>query len=523
MWKPISSALEAQTTAQQDPGTMTQQIVEERARAEDHLPALTPLHVDANPRRKMISNIQHEIANRDEQPALVARPETAQQQNVPEQPSKQQDIRIVPTEHRSAPVLFPLPQAQISRPHTNPEAMREALYAILKLGEGRNVSLARYLARFKDLLALGRADEEVAGICLRWFLGGLAENEERCSIEEWLRTSECPLQAVRDCIVILTRCWSSSTLEPQDRLNPIDRPIVDPGATAKKKTISEMLVSRRNVEGAKLDQDGLSHEETPEEAHNPLVGYSHAQESRPSSPIRENSAPDAAAYAAAAVQGSDQAGVERKARGKSCGRDADPKKATDNGVGKGKKRQPQAKAPKRAKMAKVAKSVKAKPPIQRAATPEIPLVTTKIPRMLTELSDFNLPPSPQKVVEAPTKPNQALVKRRGSFDHPEDSDEECMPSTPPNKARPLPQTPVPRAPGPGDGRLSRVPTLVRLTRARSAIPETSDPIRLPPVRSQKRHGKQPMEVDQPRKRRKLRDDTPPDIPILTLTPSDFND
>ncbi|KAK5092969.1 hypothetical protein LTR70_005168 [Exophiala xenobiotica] len=520
MWKPIRSALEAQTPAQQDPSTMARQITEERA--EDHPPALTPLHAEANSRRNTISNIHHEIANQDKQPALVARPVTAQQQNVPVQPSKQRDIRIVSTEHRSGPVLFPSPQAQISRPHTNPEAMREALYAILKIGQGGNASLAHYLARFEDFLALVRADEQVAGICLTWFLEGLADDNERCPIEQWLRTSECPLQAVRDCIIILTRCLFSSAHEPQGRLNPIDRSIVDPSATAEKKTISEMPVSGKNMGGAKLDQDGLSHEERSEEAHNPLVGYSHPEESRPSSPTRGKSGLDAAAYATAAVQGSNQTPMERRFRGKSCGRDADPKTATKTGTGQGAKRQSQVEATKQERMAKVVTSVREKPPIQRAATPEIPVATGKIPRMLAELSTFNRSPPPQKVVEDSTKQNWPLVKRRGMVDPPEDSDGECMPSTPPNKTRPLPRTPAPRALESGDG-ISRVPTLVRLTRARSAILETSDPIRLPPVRSHKSHGKQSMEMYQLRKRRKLRDDTPPDIPILTLTPSDFHE
>jgi len=519
MWKPIRSALEAQTPAQQDPSTIARQITEERA--EDHPPALTPLDAEANPRRNTISNIHHEIANQDKQPALVARPMTAQQQNVPEQPSKQRDIRTVTTEHRSGPVPLPSPQAQISRTHTNPEAMREALYAILKLGQGGNASLAQYLARFKDFLALVRADEDVAGICLTWFLEGLAEVKERCPIEEWLRTSECPLQAVRDCIIILTRCLSSSTREPQGRLNPIDRCIVDPSATTKRKTISEMPVSGKSMGGAKLEQGGLSHEERSEEAHNPLVGYSHPQESRSSSPTRGNSGLDAAAYATAVVQGSNQTPMERESRGKSCGRGADLKTATRTGAGQGAKRQSQAAATKRERMAKVVRSVREKSPIPRAATPEIPVVTAKIPRMLAELSTFNRPPRPQKVVEDSTKQNWPLVKRRGIFD-PHDGDEGCMPSTPPNKAQPLPRTPVPRALESGHG-ISRVPTLVRLTRARSAILETSDPIRLPPVKSQKSHGKQAMEVYQQRKRRKLRDDTPPDIPILTLTPSDFNE
>jgi len=520
MWKRNDCAFDAQLTVQQSPSIVVRHIAEENA--EDHLPTFTPLHSEVTPTRRMISNIHHGTVSQEEEVAHVVQPKNAHQQAVSEQLLKQQGIRLVPTEHRSAPVVFPTAQAQISHSHTNPETMRQALRAILELAQAGTESLARYLAHFRALLTRVGTCDGVVEICLRWFLAGLPESEERRCIEKWLRTSDCPLRVIQDCIIVLTQCWSSTTLNPPDRSVQIDPPMVD-SATIANETVPSVPISPDNVERIKLDQDSLSHEEALGEAHSPSEGHLYTQESRPDSSVRESLDLNVATESAAAIQPDAQAGADEESQSRTLGRDAYPKRVTNNGTGKAEKRHSHAEAPKQTNVANVVKSIRATAPAQKAVTSQTPNVASKIPKMLAELSEFNRSPSPRNVIENTVEANQLPIKERGACDPPQQSDEACMPSTPPIKALPSPRTPVPQAPKPGGGKLSRLPTLVGPMRARSAVSEASDPVSLPPVQRQKRRGgKQPMKVDQPRKRRRLREDTPPDIPILTLTPSDFN-
>lgn len=478
-----------------------------------------PLNVEVNPKRNMISNIHHDSPPADEAPSDMAVTEDHPDQTVTKQPAMQQNLHEVPAAHRAPPVAQLLPQKPVTKPRTCPQSMRQILYNILNLRQQDEESLTQYLVRFQELMGSAVADTEVLSICLRRFLNGFLHQEEQDLLGEWLNTSEYSLQAARDCITLLSYCGPKGGWESSGGLDQPSRPVVGSGRPVRGIANADEPKYQEDAGRINCDEGGSAAQSDHEEVvAGKLPEFSEVTTKRTGT-VPSGVRPGVTTRAAAARQ-RDKAGEGKKSQLKKTAKH-NHRGGKPCGACQIKKRQPKGKASKPTAAGKVSKPQTANATVRRAVTPEIPIVTSQTPRMLAELEDFMPAPQAQMDIEGPITPRRPTHRKRGILNPPESIDTNNIPSSPPTKAERLPQTPVRCSPQRHGGKLNRVPTLVPPVRARSVIPETSDPIRLPPVRPQKGHIKEPMKVDQPSKKRKTRHGTPPEIPILTLTPSDF--
>ncbi|KAK5939745.1 hypothetical protein PMZ80_008127 [Knufia obscura] len=511
MWKPIGGPTEAQTNVRQEEGTKE---VSENQIETQPISAVPP-HVEVSPKRNMISNIPHDLPLAEGPPPAMAVDGHHQYQTVPKQAAKQQNLHEIRGAHQAPP----MPQQPASRPRTSLQSMRQVLYNILKLKQQEEESLAEYFSRFQKVMEAAVTDAEVVTICLRRFMNGFLHQEEQELLCEWLNTGEYSLQAARDCMTLLSYCGPDGGTESSGGLDQPSRPVVGFGSLVTTIANDDEPKNQENAQHTDVEEGGLVARRDHEEVTDGRLPRFPRVTADPTA-TASNVLRSGVTTRSAAARQRDKTGE---------GKETQLKKATKHnhkggkrsGACQSKKRQPKSKASKQTAAGRVSKPNTVKATIRRAVTPEIPVVTSQTPRMLVELEDFMPAPQAQMVIEGPVTPMRPTYKGRGILDPPKSSNADNMPSSPPTKTERLPQTPVRHSPQGHGGKLSRVPTLVPPVRARSVIPETSDPICLPPVRPQKGHEEEPMKVDQPGKKRKTRHDTPPEIPILTLTPSDF--
>lgn len=465
----------------------------------------------------MISNMPHDT-DQDEGPAIIAGAETSQQRTVRNQSAEQQTSSEVPVERRSGLVLPALRQDQIPQPHTSSEATRQLLYAILKLRQEEDESLTQYFARFRALMAAVALDEEVSTICLRRLLNGLREREQRDFFHEWLITSEYSLQHAQECVVMLTRCLLNRSLDLENRSKRPDGIEVESGKTRQQKTDADERANQNEEEYyVDLRENRESKDELSDQATRRRIPHAYSGRNQHTSPIKGESCPNVTTRAAAAAQKGTQAEGTTKAATRKARKCVHQKK-TPSDARQSKNCQKGRKGSEQVQVGKIIKTMHARKTVRSAVTPEM---TTRTPGMLADLEGEMTPRPARRVAKDPITPQRPANEEKGIFDPPE-SDQDGMPSTPPAIAKRLARTPVFRSPRQGVGKISRIPTLVPPVGARPVIPETSDPIHLPPARPQEGCEKEAMEVKQPSKRRKARCNTLPEIPILTLTPSDFD-
>ena len=499
---------------------MTKKISESRV---DHESAvLQTANSEVSPRRNMISNIPHEATDQNEPPVGPARSVLAQHQTEPAQRARQQGVGTGPAEHHAAPIYFVSPQRQTHRSCTDSGVMRQALCTMSKLDQGESESLAQYWAQFQELIAIIGVDEEIIGICLRRFLRGLVCKQQEEFINGWLGKSEHRLQAAQDCIVVLTRCWLDESMD--SRVSDLNnRAAVGAGRAANVHAWNDMQVARVVTDGAGFTQDCPIQQLTPQRTHIPTIAHCSARRSGGNSPIDDSPRPNVTTRAAAMAHANAHDGETKKIQRTTIGIRAPTSKATNKRAGHSKRRQSQAELSKRTR-----ETARTQPPMNDAAAqktiiPGHPAAVTKVPSMLRELLDFNRPLSRQKSSKDQVESKRPLNKQMHILDPPRESEQEGLPSTPPTRAQRQPRTPVRRSHRLGGGRFSRIPTLVHPLQARPTIRGMSDAVCLPPVRPREVEEKQSMEAIQSGKKRKIRHESPPDIPILTLTPSDFNE
>lgn len=86
-----------------------------------------------------------------------------------------------------------------------PELVNRAMHNLLRLNQVEK-DLNSYFNDFRDLIKLLPADDEILAICSRRFINGLAEQQQKVFVREWLKIGGNSMQNIEDCLTLLDRC-----------------------------------------------------------------------------------------------------------------------------------------------------------------------------------------------------------------------------------------------------------------------------------------------------------------------------
>lgn len=87
---------------------------------------------------------------------------------------------------------------------THPELVSKLVHGLLRMGQLEK-DLISYFNDFNQLINSMPMDNEILIICFRRFVNGLAEEQQRVFVREWLRIGGSSMQNIEDCLVVLSR------------------------------------------------------------------------------------------------------------------------------------------------------------------------------------------------------------------------------------------------------------------------------------------------------------------------------
>lgn len=79
------------------------------------------------------------------------------------------------------------------------------LNGLLKLRQKRDQSLTEYFASFQTLAAKLHSDHGIVSACLRRFVNGIVDNRQKDFVREWLMTSDWTVENIQDCMLLITK------------------------------------------------------------------------------------------------------------------------------------------------------------------------------------------------------------------------------------------------------------------------------------------------------------------------------
>lgn len=370
-----------------------------------------------------------------------------------------QDGKKVGGAAHEPPVLeYPQPQAQMPSLPVESKTDWNILNEILRLKQQAHEPLIQYHQRFELMTRTLLTDPCPLSACIRRFVTGLLDVVQKQFLNDWLQTGEWTLESVRDCILLMV------SFHPDHKQGQVNL------------ATFESRAPRRN-------DGGLEHSMTPR-SHACLNGKTTPKRR----PIANKGDKTARRFAEAETR-SQRVQPARAAKTKCTAKVVVNQKrryqtSTDH--------LPPSKAGVRVRKENGANT------------------NQKLDNGMSHMSYKVLGDSPiQDVVRKPPEPPR---KRKLEETQEDEADRTGLSSSPIAGSSEI---------SPTVGKLRRIPELVKRREVKQTlIPETSDAVRLPPIRND---AEKPGEAgrDDRNRLQKRRRRTPPDIPILSLSTSDF--
>ena len=389
----------------------------------------------------------------------------------------------------------------------------ETMRILLDLRQGTTEGLVPYFNRLLSIVERLPSEEEIERICLRRFIHGLRDDEANNLFAEWLHSSEITIQSARDFVVLWSRSTTSGqAVTPNSATVPswqhavsIEMPDYrQVPREVREETIESLLEDEQEAFAELHQRDRGGETASPKRKERPRA-------CKRKSP-KHNSPADASFVTTRAAwraqidperEETDDGDLEpdqHKRRKEAWERPRNDKGRFDKQPGKQK--------PIRAN--RIARNIVNRRTKNQTTSPE-KLTTSKHAGTLLKQGDdaneHHVHPSQGVSPVTPQRPGQPRARPAGFGQLIRDH----FPSSGPmNKPNPTGSRPEGREPGLG---FFEAPNP-------KVIPQTSDALSLPPVLQEDKRG--PLNsIVVKGKRLKTKRDSPPEIPILTLSTSDF--